>query len=68
MTQMSNEQFQQLLRSITEAETVPEEPLRKVGSFSKCTSRFGGERCHTTVQNFVTSINIYKEIENMKMP
>lgn len=63
--QMSNDQFQQLLKTITDSRTTtPPTPIIS-GSFSKCTARFNGKRCSNTVETFIRTTNIYKEIENI---
>ncbi|KAJ8911492.1 hypothetical protein NQ315_010864 [Exocentrus adspersus] len=59
---MSAEQFQQLLQAVMEIRP----PNAPTGSFSKCTARFNGERSHNTVDNFITTINIYKDIEKIE--
>ncbi|KAJ8945545.1 hypothetical protein NQ318_020391 [Aromia moschata] len=64
--QMSNEQFQELLRAISTAkEQLPTAAMTTGGSFSKCTARFNGKRCPTTVDTFVTTVNIYKDVERI---
>ncbi|KAJ8914143.1 hypothetical protein NQ315_016221 [Exocentrus adspersus] len=59
---MSAEQFQQLLQAVMEIRP----PNAPTGSFSKCTARFNGERSHNTVDNFITTISIYKDIEKIE--
>ncbi|KAH8401144.1 hypothetical protein KR009_003181, partial [Drosophila setifemur] len=35
------------------------------GSFSACTHKFGGARSHDEVEEFITNISIYKELESI---
>ncbi|KAJ8980956.1 hypothetical protein NQ317_001220 [Molorchus minor] len=63
--QMSNDQFQQLLKTITDTRAEPSSTPITSGSFSKCRARSNGQRCHMTVDAFITTINIYKDIEKI---
>uniref|UniRef100_A0A6P7GEL5 Activity-regulated cytoskeleton associated protein 2-like n=1 Tax=Diabrotica virgifera virgifera TaxID=50390 RepID=A0A6P7GEL5_DIAVI len=58
---MSEDQFRQLINTLT----VNTNTNSNSGSFSKCTARFNGSRCHTTVEAFITTVNIYKDIEKI---
>ncbi|XP_073836173.1 activity-regulated cytoskeleton associated protein 1-like [Musca autumnalis] len=69
MVQMTTEQLQQLIEAVRisaansavqAAETVQ---TKSKGSFSNCPSRFGGQRDHEAVEEFIASIVTYKEIE-----
>uniref|UniRef100_A0A1I8MKQ9 Ty3 transposon capsid-like protein domain-containing protein n=1 Tax=Musca domestica TaxID=7370 RepID=A0A1I8MKQ9_MUSDO len=71
MVQMTTEQLQQLIEAVRlsaansaaqAAETVQN---KSKGSFSNCPSRFGGQRDHEAVEEFLTSIVTYKEIEGI---
>ncbi|XP_005181528.1 activity-regulated cytoskeleton associated protein 1-like [Musca domestica] len=73
MIQMSTEQLQQLIDSVRTSATssaaaasaaaAAQTSLKSKGSFSNCPSRFGGQRDHEAVEEFITSITTYKEIE-----
>lgn len=70
MVQMTTEQLQQLIESIRAAATSGAANSTAVetkskGSFSNCSSRFGGQRDHEAVEEFITSIVTYKEIESI---
>ncbi|KAM7342276.1 activity-regulated cytoskeleton associated protein 2-like [Cochliomyia hominivorax] len=68
MIQMTTEQLQQLIESVratatgVETNTNPSQ-LKPKGNFSNCNSSFGGERDHDIVEEFITSIVTYKELE-----
>ena len=69
MVQMTTEQLQQLIEAVrvsaaTGAASNVTESKSK-GSFSNCCSRFGGQRDHDAVEEFITSIVTYKEIESI---
>ncbi|KAL1488378.1 hypothetical protein ABEB36_014852 [Hypothenemus hampei] len=64
MAQMSDTQFQQLLKTIMEVRTIPTQG-ENAGSFSKCSARFDGTRSYSVVDNFLTTIDIYKNIEKI---
>ncbi|XP_023301275.2 activity-regulated cytoskeleton associated protein 2-like [Lucilia cuprina] len=67
--QMTTEQLQQLIQSVRATATSGcSEPnssniIKSKGNFSNCCSRFGGERDHEIVEEFITSIVTYKEVE-----
>ncbi|XP_061399033.1 activity-regulated cytoskeleton associated protein 1-like [Musca vetustissima] len=75
LIQMSTEQLQQLIQSVqtaatsnataaaTAAATASNTALKSKGSFSNCPCRFGGQRDHEAVEEFITSITTYKDIE-----
>ncbi|XP_065368410.1 activity-regulated cytoskeleton associated protein 2-like [Calliphora vicina] len=70
MIQMTTEQLQQLIESVRgtantggDANNTPTNILKSKGNFSNCCSRFGGERDHEIVEEFITSVVTYKEIE-----
>uniref|UniRef100_A0A6P7FRV3 Activity-regulated cytoskeleton associated protein 2-like n=1 Tax=Diabrotica virgifera virgifera TaxID=50390 RepID=A0A6P7FRV3_DIAVI len=58
---MSADQFNELLRTVAASPGTN----NSSGSFSKCTARFSGKRCHNTVETFITTVSIYKEIEKI---
>lgn len=58
---MSKDQFTSLLQTITETHNCN----MNTRSFAQCTSRYGGERDHYKVQEFITNVNIYKKVENI---
>ncbi|XP_065368466.1 activity-regulated cytoskeleton associated protein 1-like [Calliphora vicina] len=70
MVQMTTEQLQQLIEAVRvsaasgAAANVATETKSK-GSFSNCSSRFGGQRDHEAVEEFITSIVTYKEVESI---
>lgn len=68
--QMTTEQLQQLIEAVRSAALAgapaPVEPVTKSkGSFTNCASRFGGQRDHDAVEEFITSVVTYKEIEHI---
>lgn len=69
---MTAEQFQQLIESVRVAAlSAASEKAgagsagKTKGSFSNCDHRFGGQRDHEAVEEFITSIETYKEIEEI---
>ncbi|XP_065369322.1 activity-regulated cytoskeleton associated protein 1-like [Calliphora vicina] len=67
MVQMTTEQLQQLIESVrvsAASGTVVAETKSK-GSFTNCCSLFGGERDYESVEEFITSIVTYKEVESI---
>lgn len=66
---MTTEQLQQLIESVrTSATTGGDEKksaIKSTGNFSNCSSRFGGERHHEIVEEFITSLVTYKEVEGI---
>jgi hypothetical protein len=73
MTQLviTTEQLQQLIEAVRvsaaagAATAATAQAAKSKGSFSNCTSRFGGQRDHEAVEEFITSIVTYKEIESI---
>lgn len=63
--QMSNEQLQKLIETMLASAKLNSNEKKSKGSFSSCTSRFGGQRDHEMVEEFITSIETYKEIEEI---
>ncbi|XP_061399030.1 activity-regulated cytoskeleton associated protein 1-like [Musca vetustissima] len=69
MVQMTTEQLQQLIEAVrvsaanSAAQAAENVQQKSKGSFSNCPSRFGGQRDHEAVEEFITSIVTYKEIE-----
>lgn len=65
--QMSNEQLQKLIEAmLTSAKIGANEQAattKQKGSITSCPSRFGGQRDHQAVEEFISSIETYKEIE-----
>jgi hypothetical protein len=57
--QMSTEQFRELLRTYQGELTV------NMKIFSHCTARYDGSRSATTVEEFVTTLSIYKQVEGI---
>lgn len=61
---LTQEQFDELLKRRDEVDPPPAAtPHHK--SFTKCTLRFNGERSPSKVEEFVTGISIYKQIEQI---
>ncbi|XP_030376502.1 activity-regulated cytoskeleton associated protein 1 [Scaptodrosophila lebanonensis] len=71
--QMTNEQLRELIDAVratavsaagnAAAGTI--EATKSKGNFSACTTRFGGAREHDQVEEFITSIVTYKEVEDI---
>ncbi|XP_043263107.1 uncharacterized protein LOC122403574 [Colletes gigas] len=61
--QMTDDQLNRLLATLTTRQTSP--PTTSQGSFARCTTRFGGSTNRTRVEEFISTISIYKEIENI---
>lgn len=72
VVQMTTEQLQQLIEAVRvaavagnpAAAAAAPAPTSK-GSFTNCSSRFGGQRDHDAVEQFITSMETYKEIEHI---
>ncbi|XP_017469144.1 PREDICTED: uncharacterized protein LOC108361114 [Rhagoletis zephyria] len=70
VVQMTADQLQSLIESVrlaavAGASSVAPATVQTKGSFTNCTSRFGGQRDHEAVEEFITSIVTYKEIESI---
>lgn len=70
MVQMTTEQLQQLVEAVrasavSGATANVGTEVKSKGSFSNCSSRFGGQRSHEAVEEFITSIVTYKEVESI---
>ncbi|XP_061399957.1 activity-regulated cytoskeleton associated protein 1-like [Musca vetustissima] len=69
MVQKTTEQLQQLIEAVristanSAAQAAENIQQKSKGSFCNCPSRFGGQRDHEAVEEFITSIVTYKEIE-----
>ncbi|CAG5050798.1 unnamed protein product [Parnassius apollo] len=61
---MSKDQFSSLLQKIRDAHSHNKCNMN-TKSFAQCISRYGGERDHNKVQEFITNITIYKKVENI---
>lgn len=61
---MTTEQLQQLIEAI-KGSAVTAAPAQSKGSFGNCTSRFGGHRDHNVVEEFITNVTTYKEVEKI---
>lgn len=55
---LTDEQFRQMMAAIGVANTPK-------GSFSKCTARYSGSRQENKIDEFITTIEIYKDIERI---
>jgi len=71
VVQMTKDQLQQLIENVRLAATAGAAAhggsleVKSKGSFTNCSSRFGGQRDHEAVEEFITSIVTYKEIESI---
>ncbi|XP_033247537.1 activity-regulated cytoskeleton associated protein 2 [Drosophila miranda] len=65
MTQMSDEQFRILIETIRSLATIKEDEPQSKGSFSNCPVRFSGQRDHDAVDEFITAVETYKEVEGI---
>ncbi|XP_034479593.1 activity-regulated cytoskeleton associated protein 1-like [Drosophila innubila] len=72
--QMTNEQLHALIEAVRQsavsaagtASAARESSTAKTkGSFSNCTHRFGGARSHDEVEEFITNVVTYKELEEI---
>ncbi|XP_037887841.1 activity-regulated cytoskeleton associated protein 2-like [Glossina fuscipes] len=67
--QMTTEQLQQLIESVRTSNPTASAGLtvstQSKGSFSNCTASFDGQRDHEAVEEFITSIVTYKEVESI---
>lgn len=70
--QMTTEQLQQLIEAVRSAAVAGASAAgaaapatQSKGSFTNCGSRFGGQRDHDAVEEFITSVVTYKEIEHI---
>jgi len=69
--QMTNEQLHELIQTVrSSAESAVDasgdaSSAKKKGSFSNCTHRFGGARSHDKVEEFITNVVTYKELEEI---
>ncbi|KAL5291226.1 hypothetical protein ACFFRR_010564 [Megaselia abdita] len=62
--QMTTEQLQQLIEAI-KGSTVAAAPAQSKGTFGNCQARFGGNRDHNIVEEFITNVITYKEVEKI---
>ncbi|XP_034479594.1 activity-regulated cytoskeleton associated protein 2 [Drosophila innubila] len=67
MTQLSDEQFRILIETIKSLAPQQEEQAeqKSKGSFSNCPVRFSGQRDHDAVDEFITAVETYKEVEGI---
>ncbi|XP_055839260.1 activity-regulated cytoskeleton associated protein 2-like [Episyrphus balteatus] len=70
VVQMTMEQLKELVESIRSAvvaaaPAAAPAPMHSKGSFTSCESRFGGQRDHDAVEQFITSVVTFKDIENI---
>ncbi|KRF79966.1 activity-regulated cytoskeleton associated protein 1 [Drosophila virilis] len=64
--QMTNEQLRELIETVRSGSAVGVASSSKSkGSFSACTHRFFGSRSHDEVEEFITNIVTYKELEEI---
>ncbi|XP_073835504.1 uncharacterized protein [Musca autumnalis] len=57
MAQLSEAQFQKLIQAMNNN--------KRIGSFAHCTARFRGQREPAAVEEFLTAITVFKDIENI---
>lgn len=60
MAAFSDAQFQQFLATLT-----VNQQANSKGSFSRCSTRFKGERDPVKVEEFIATIKVYKDIERI---
>ncbi|XP_017796978.1 PREDICTED: uncharacterized protein LOC108578206 [Habropoda laboriosa] len=60
---MTEEQLSRLL-SVLETRRTPS-PTMTQGSFARCTARFDGSRERSKVEDFISTVSIYKDIEGI---
>ncbi|XP_032590291.1 activity-regulated cytoskeleton associated protein 2 [Drosophila grimshawi] len=66
MTQLSDAQFLILIDTIKSlAPQQVETEQQSKGSFSNCSARFSGQRDHDAVDEFITAVETYKEVEGI---
>lgn len=73
IVQMTTEQLQQLIEAVRvsavsaadQAMTNSAGQVKSKGSFANCPVRFGGQRDHDAVEEFITAMVTYKEIESI---
>ncbi|XP_053962845.1 activity-regulated cytoskeleton associated protein 1-like [Anastrepha ludens] len=70
VVRMTNEQLQSLIESVRlaaveGASSAVSATIQTKGNFTNCSIRFGGQRDHEAVEQFITSIVTYKEIESI---
>jgi len=65
MTQLSDEQFRILIETIKSLAPEQESEQQSKGSFSNCPVRFSGQRDHDAVDEFITAVETYKEVEGI---
>lgn len=70
--QMTTEQLHQLIEAVRQsavsaasASSEAAAAVKSKGSFANCCIRFGGQRSHEDVEEFITSMVTYKEIESI---
>lgn len=68
--QLTTEQLRQLIESVRVSAAAASDAaanavvhIKSKGSFSKCPTRFGGQRDYDVVEEFITAIVTYKEVE-----
>ncbi|XP_037950794.1 activity-regulated cytoskeleton associated protein 2-like [Teleopsis dalmanni] len=64
---LTDKQFQTLIETIRKLAPADEQitEVKSKGSFSKCTTRFGGQYDHDAVDEFVTAVQTYKDVEGI---
>lgn len=69
--QMTNEQLQKLIEAVLASKINANEQAattksnKQKGSFTSCDTKFGGQRDHHVVEEFINSIETYKDIEEI---
>lgn len=65
--QMTTDQLQQLIEAIkgSSVAATTSDSSKPKSSFTNCSSRFGGDRDHDVVEEFITSVLTYKDVEGI---
>lgn len=63
--QMTTEQLQQLIQAIKGSAIAAAAPAPSKGTFGNCQARYGGDRDHNIVEEFITNAVTYKDVEKI---
>lgn len=63
--QMTTEQLQQLIEAIKGSTVTAAAPAQSKGTFGNCQARYGGDRDHNIVEEFITNAVTYKDVEKI---
>lgn len=65
VVQMTAEQFDILINAVRQTALTDAPVSKQKASFSNCSNRFGGDRDHNIVEEFITSVLTYKDVEGI---